>query len=242
MKRLLSLFCALIALTLTSSPSISEEKGSKPKPPPRQAVLVKNDAPLKYRATKASPRVAKPAPAKNSSVPKAAEESAVKTAPIPATETMTATILPPAITPSEAAPSARSEAVAVPLTPVIVIAPILPPSGNPYLQNVVARPVFAQQPPPNFFPAFGSPYESLKATLAAFLPEGIGQMHPPIYLKFIDQGPNRSMLLFQISCPTKALIGIDTPIIAVLQLGVDQVIALVNSTNLLPIEFQKVCS
>jgi len=85
-----------------------------------------------------------------------------------------------------------------------------------------------------------NPLGNLKSALFSVLPDGLGQMHPPIFWELI-RGAGKPLLLVQVSCPTKALFGVDTPVVAVLQLGVDQLIAMANDSNLLPAEIQKVC-
>ena len=133
---------------------------------------------------------------------------------------------------------------------------------NPYLQPVI----ITSTPPPGFFPVLvtpptdwrpgattpltalqqpvailANPLADLKTKVLGFLPDDIGHMRSPIFVELVDQGSGeRKLLLVQVLCPTKALLGFDTPPVMLLQLGVDQIIALANAT-VSPVEIQKVC-
>jgi hypothetical protein len=117
--------------------------------------------------------------------------------------------------------------------------------GNPYLRPATHT---DQTPLPSTWLPYISPFKNLESIALLILPDGIGQMHPPLYVKYIKQpeteysAGQKPILLFEVSCPTKALFGFDTPVVYVLQLGVDQIIELANSAGILPIELQKVCN
>ena len=224
MKRLLLLFCIIFAVgNMSPAWSTGDKKPKKPYP----TVLVK-------KVKKAAPKI-------------------VKAAPEPATPSI-------AVLPSAGEMATATKTSALPLTPwqaiaaeqpsvtVVVISPTTPtatpPPTNPYLQQASYR-----ETPTQPLPTLGiSPLESLKSVALFILPDGIGQMHPPLYVKYIEQpktgysADQKPILLFQVSCPTKALFGFDTPIIAVLQLGVDGIIDMANAADILPVELQKVCN
>lgn len=223
MKRLLLLFCIIFAVgNMSPAWSTGDKKPKKPYP----TVLVK-------KAKKVAPKM-------------------VKAAPEPATPSISA--LPDMkeaadSTKTEVSPSTPWQGIVAEQSPVtmVVISPTAPtatpPPANPYLEQAsyqVRRPIL---------PALGAnPFENLKSAVFLILPDGIGQMHPPLYVKYIEQpktgysADQKPILLFQVSCPTKALFGFDTPIIAVLQLGVDGIIDMANAVNILPVELQKVCN
>jgi hypothetical protein len=139
-----------------------------------------------------------------------------------------------------ATPVVKSAILIAPPKPPVVFAPVPAQAGNPNLQPFLVPPGI-KTPPIVVVPVSeANPLEALKLALFSFLPDGAGRMHPPIYWELI-RGPGKPLLLVQVSCPSKALIGIDTPVVAVLQLGVDQLIGLANESNLLPAEIQKVC-
>lgn len=231
MKRLLSLLFCIAFASVGINPAWSAE-GRKPKKP-RPTVVVKRKAP------------------------------APKTAAIPQTAPATlpvATALPDAG--ETAAPTPRRMiATEPPAVAVIVISPAVPaatsPPANPYLENVAiamktSYGILAQNPylQPVRYPDPTPPtFSNLKLMTLDLLPGGLGHMHPPLYVKYIEQpksdypmNQEKPILLFEISCPTKALFGFDTPIVYALQLGLDQVIALANTSGILPIELQKVCN
>lgn len=152
----------------------------------------------------------------------------------------------PSATTAQAIPEIAAEPVVTaaiivaPPKQAVVYTPLPQPTGNPYLQHVLVQPVIL--PPPMVVVPISkpNPFENLKPTLFSNLTDGLGQMHPPIYWDLI-KGPGKPLLLVQVSCPTKALLGFDTPVIAALQLGVDQLLELANKTDLLPAEIQRVC-
>lgn len=134
----------------------------------------------------------------------------------------------------------KSAMLIAPPKPPVLFAPVPPQVGNPYLQPVLVQPG-VNAPPMVVVPVSeANPLEDLKSAIFSFLPDGAGRMHAPIFWELV-KGPGKPMLLVQVSCPTKALIGVDTPVVAVLQLGVDQLIGMANDSNLLPAEIQKVC-
>lgn len=224
MKRRSLLFCIIFA-----SVAINPVWSADDKKPPKKlypTVLVK--------AKKAAPKIAKAAPKPTAPsiavLPDAGETIATtKTAALP-------------LTPWQAIAAEQPSVTVVVISPTTPTA--TPPPTNPYLQQASYR-----NGPIQPLPTLGmNPFESLKSVALFILPDGIGQMHPPLYIKYIEQpktgysADQKPILLFQVSCPTKALFGFDTPIIALLQLGVDQVINMANATDILPIELQKVCS
>ncbi len=130
---------------------------------------------------------------------------------------------------------------------------------NPYL-----RPTIARISPPELFPvlippetgwisgvttiapvpiiAFTDSFTVLKTKIFRFLPDGIGQMHKPFFLKFIDPGSGqRKVLVVQVSCPTKALFGFDTPFVAVIQICADQILEMLNAAEVFPADIKRVC-
>ena len=146
----------------------------------------------------------------------------------------------PATVVKKAPPVVKSAILIAPPKPPVVFAPVPPQAGNPYLQPVLVQPG-VNAPPMVVVPVSETnPLADLKAALFSILPDGAGRMYAPIYWELI-RGPGKPLLLVQVSCPSKALIGVDTPVVAVLQLGVDQLIAMANDSDLLPAEIQKVC-
>lgn len=225
MKRLLLLFCVIFA-SVTIGPAWSAD-GKKPKKL-SPTILVK-------KATKAAPKTVRAPPVK----PAASSVAVLSDA--------REAIAP---TKTEALPPTPWQTIAAEQSPVtvVIISPTTPtttpPPTNPYLQQASYRSSADQSLP---MPG-ASPFESLKSAARLILPDGIGQMHPPLYIKYIKQPKTaysqneKPILLFEVSCPTKALFGFDTPIVYAIQLGVDQVIALANTTDILPVELQKVCN
>ncbi len=225
MKRLLLLFCIIFASIAIGS--AWSEDGKKPKKP-YPTVLVK-------KAKKAVPKIAKAPPVAPATFSAAAlPDAGEMTAPTKAE------VLPP--TPWQAIAAEQPPVTVVIISPTTPMA--TPPPTNPYLQQTSYRSSADQSLP---MPG-ASPFESLKSAARLILPDGIGQMHPPLYIKYIEQPRTaysqneKPILLFEVSCPTKALFGFDTPIVYAIQLGVDQVIALANTADILPVELQKVCN
>jgi hypothetical protein len=218
MKHLLSiLFCFVFSIVGINPASSTENK--KPKKP-RQTVLVKaQKMPAVRPASLAAPAIA-------SSVLSDTGKSASTALP-PTPWSVTKTEAPPILT----------AAIVSPTIPAAT-----PPPTNPYLPS-------ADYPKPNppIPKSDTNPFEGLKSIMLFILPDGIGQTHPPLYVKYIgsqtdSQSGQKPILLFQVSCPTKALFGFDTPPIHMAQLAVDEIIGMINATDILPIELQKVCS
>ncbi|MBP9752101.1 MAG: hypothetical protein KBD19_04620 [Candidatus Moranbacteria bacterium] len=245
MKRLLLLFCVIFA-SVTIGPAWSAD-GKKPKKS-SPTVLVK-------KTKKAAPKMVKTPPVKPpaSSVavlPDAKGTVALtKTDSLPPIPWQVIDMEQPSVTTVVISP-ATPMATSLPTNPYLMDVPDTPKIasvtyGNPYLQSAIHM---DQAPLPSTWLPDTSPFSNLKSAALLILPDGIGRMHLPLYVKYIKQpeteysAGQKPILLFEVSCPTKALFGFDTPVVYVLQLGVDQIIELTNSAGILPIELQKVCN
>ena len=253
MKRSVLLFGIMLTLTAPINPVWSGEKVSE-KPPvaKKHTPAKKHRAGKKPEATRASPETSVAQAVVQTGLPQNPPTEAVAPIAAPAVaeqvpmratsiETEAPSATTPRVIPNMAAvPVVTGAIIIAPPKPAVVITPLPPPTGNPYLQPILVRPVL--NPPPIVVVPVSdtNPFGNLKSALFSFLPDGIGQMHPPIFWELI-RGSGKPLLLVQVSCPTKALFGFDTPVVAALQLGVDQIIEIANGTNLLPAEIQKVC-
>lgn len=234
MKRSLLLLGIMLAASTSlawSSEKVSVKPSVVKKYPPAKNLKAVNQPQTPTALAETAPRQAAVATEPIASAPVAAP---------PAAPTVPAQGPLPPTTDTKAAPVVKSAMLIAPPKPSVLFAPVPPQAGNPYLQPVLVRPG-VNTPPMVVVPVSeANPLEDLKSAIFSFLPDGAGRMHAPIFWELV-KGPGKPMLLVQVSCPTKALIGVDTPVVAVLQLGVDQLIEMANDSNLLPAEIQKVC-
>lgn len=239
MKRSVLLLGVVLALIAPINPvwsgeKISEKSSVAKKSPPAK----KPGATKKPEAARASPETPPTQAVVPIAAPVVAEQPPMRASGIEAgaPSATTAQVLPD----KAAEPVVTGAIIIAPAKPAVVITPLPAATGNPYLQSVLVHPVLSPQPIVVVPVSGANPLGDLKSALFSYLPDGLGRMHAPIYWDLI-RGPGKPLLLVQVSCPTKALFGFDTPVVAVLQLGVDQLIGIANGSNLLPAEIQKVC-